>query len=75
MTKRIIYFIDISLNVIILSGEKGVQHGKDYFKDDVDSNDIGACSSKNTVNNLYSHLCNTYIPHNTVSKILQHDWR
>ena len=75
MTEKILSFIDISLHVIIISGNKGIQHGKDELKDDADSNDIGGCGSKITVNNLYSHLGNTSIRQNTVSKILQHDWR
>ena len=49
------YFIWISLHVRMFSGIKGVGFEKEDFRDCVVSNYTGVCSSKSTVNDLYSH--------------------
>ena len=55
MTGTIPSFTVTYLHVIILSGIKVIQSGKEDLRDGVVSNDRGVCRSKIIVNHLYSH--------------------
>ena len=72
VNERIPPFTGISLRVVILSGIKGIQRGKEDLRYDFFSNDRGVWRSESIVKNLYYLWITAHISQKPASKIFQH---